>query len=72
MNQQEDRLKFVVYCIEILKDLFHTSGNSIWILLNKYGIDEILYNEYDELHSHGKVYIIEYIAKELRARGENI
>ena len=69
---EDKAMNFVIYCIEILKDIFHTSGSDIYRVLRKHGLIELIYDNYEDLHSMGRIYLINYIVDILRNRGEQI
>jgi hypothetical protein len=68
----DDKIKFLVYCLEIYKTANKTNGRQVMRLFNQYGIDEYIVNCYDALHTTGPEYIINDISELLEEKKRRI
>jgi len=70
MKCNDVRLKFCVYIINQLSQLFNKPTYIIFQLLSESGIlDEYIINCYDTLHTLGREYLVDDIAGMLRDKG---
>lgn len=63
-----DKIKFVVYCIEEYKDAKGIKGKNVIDLFNRYGVIEYICDYYEALHTTGRQYIVDDISKYIEAR----
>lgn len=63
-----DKMKFVVYCIEEYKDAKGINGKNVIDLFNRYGVIEYICDYYEALHTTGRQYIVDDISRYIKAR----
>lgn len=63
-----DRLDFLVYCIESYKNANGLKGREAIELFNKYRVIEYINASYEALHTTGREYIIEDLNIYINAR----
>ena len=67
-----DKLNFIVYCIEEYKSAKGMNGKSVMDLFNRYRVVDYITDYYEALHTTGRQYIVEdismYIAQRQAAR----
>ena len=56
-----ERLRFMVFCIEVYKNEKHMNGKETLELFNKYSVLEYIKSFYEVLHTTGVKYIVEDI-----------
>lgn len=71
-NYEEQIIEFVSFCIENFKVVYKMPGKEVANLFNEKGVIEFLISDYDILHTQGKEYILEQIARFLEKRGYDI
>lgn len=64
----DDRIDFVVYCIEEYKYAEHLTGKKVIELFNRYRVIEYIQTYYEALHTTGARYIVEDINLYIAAR----
>ncbi|MBX4268000.1 DUF3791 domain-containing protein [Clostridium estertheticum] len=64
----EDKLDFLVYCIENYKNAKSLKGKEALDLFNNYRVFEYINASYEALHTTGREYIIEDISIYINAR----
>lgn len=68
----KEHIEFLIYCIEICKDCLHDSGSRIYKLFKQTGVLQLIYEQYEELHTMSVIAIKQYIIDALRVRGIEI
>lgn len=66
----DDRLDFLVYCIESYKNANGLKGREIIELFNKYRVIDYINASYEALHTTGREYIIDDLNIYINARRE--
>lgn len=64
----DDKLDFMVYCIENYKNVKGLKGWEVVEIFNKYNVFEYIKESYEALHTTGKEYIIEDIKIYINSR----
>lgn len=64
----DDRIDFVVYCIEEYKYAEHLTEKKVIELFNRYRVIEYIQTYYEALHTTGARYIVEDINLYIAAR----
>ena len=64
----DDKLDFLVYCIESYKNAEMLNGKEALEVFNKYRVFDYISSCYEALHTTGKKYIIEDINIYINAR----
>lgn len=63
-----NRLDFMVYCIEIYKNVKGLKGKDVLELFNRYRVFDYIKATYEALHTTGKDYIVEDLDIYINAR----
>lgn len=64
----EEKINFIVYCIEEYRAEKHMSGKEVIELFNRYGVIDYIRAYYDALHTTGRRYIVDDIQAYISAR----
>lgn len=66
----DEKLNFIVYCIEEYKSAKGLSGKNVIELFNQYGVIDYIQNHYEALHTTGRQYIVDDICMYIESRRE--
>ena len=58
MDADSKVVEFVSFCIEMYAREYDMSGSDVAALLEKHGLIDYLFSNYEELHSQGKEFIV--------------
>lgn len=64
----DDKLNFIVYCIEEYKAAKGMNGKSVMDLFNRYHVIDYIREYYEALHTTGRQYIVEDIRMYIESR----
>lgn len=64
----DDKINFIVYCIEEYKNAKEMSGKSVIDLFNRYRVIDYIRDYYEALHTTGRQYIVDDISMYIKAR----
>lgn len=64
----DDRINFVVYCIEEYKAAKGLDGKGVIDLFSRYGVIDYIHDCYEALHTTGRQYIVDDISMYIAAR----
>lgn len=64
----DNKISFVVYCIEEYKAAKGLNGKGVIDLFNHYRVIDYIHNYYESLHTTGRQYIIDDISMYIEAR----
>lgn len=64
----DDKINFIVYCIEEFKNAKGMNGKSVIDLFNRYHVIDYIRDYYEELHTTGRQYIVDDISMYIEAR----
>ncbi|MDD2433478.1 MAG: DUF3791 domain-containing protein [Clostridia bacterium] len=64
----DDRLDFLVYCIESYKNAKGLKGKEVMELFNRYRVVDYIKASYEALHTTGKEYIVDDLNIYINAR----
>lgn len=64
----EEKLNFIVYCIEEYKSAKGLSGKNVIELFNHYRVIDYIQDYYEALHTTGRQYIVDDISMYIEAR----
>ncbi len=64
----DDRLGFLVYCIESYKNAKGLKGKEVMELFNRYRVVDYIKASYEALHTTGKEYIVDDLNIYINAR----
>ncbi|MDD2401385.1 MAG: DUF3791 domain-containing protein [Clostridia bacterium] len=67
----DDKLDFLVYCIENYKNTKQLKGKEAIELFNKYRVFDYIKASYEALHTTGKEYIIDDLDIYINARNQS-
>lgn len=63
-----DKLNFIVYCIEEFKSAKGMNGKSVIQLFNRYRVVDYIADYYEALHTTGRRYIVDDISMYIAQR----
>lgn len=66
----DDKINFIVYCIEEYKNARGMNGKSVIELFNRYGVIDYIRKYYEALHTTGRQYIVDDISLYIETRQE--
>jgi hypothetical protein len=66
----DNKIKFLVYCIELYKGAKKLSGRQVIALFTQYNIMDYIINCYGALHTTGEQYIIQDIDEYIATRSK--
>ena len=64
----DDKINFIVYCIEEYKSAENLTGKAVIDLFNRYRVIEYIRAYYEALHTTGRQYIVDDINLYIKAR----
>ena len=64
----DDKMSFIVYCIEEYKNAENLTGKAVIDLFNRYRVIEYIRAYYEALHTTGRQYIVDDINLYINAR----
>lgn len=64
----DDKMNFIVYCIEEYKAAKGLNGKGVIELFNQYRVIDYIRDYYEALHTTGRQYIVEDISMYIEAR----
>ena len=64
----DDKINFIVYCIEEYKSAENLTGKAVIDLFNRYRVIEYIRAYYEALHTTGRQYIVDDINLYINAR----
>ncbi len=64
----DDKIDFVVYCIEEYKEAKGLDGKGVIELFNRYRVIDYIRDYYEALHTTGRQYIVDDISTYIEAR----
>lgn len=64
----DDKIDFVVYCIEEYKEAKGLDGKGVIELFNRYRVIDYVRDYYEALHTTGRQYIVDDISTYIEAR----
>ena len=64
----DDRINFIVDCIEEYKNSKEMDGKTVIELFNKYRVIDYIRNHYEALHTTGRNYIVDDITMYIESR----
>ena len=68
----DDKLDFLVYCIENYKNVKGLNGKQIIELFNRYRVLDYIKASYEALHTTGKEYIIDDLDSYINTRKQMV
>ena len=64
----DDKINFIVYCIEEFKNAKGMNGKSVIDLFKRYHVIDYIRDYYEALHTTGRQYIVDDISMYIEAR----
>lgn len=64
----DEKINFIVYCIEEFKSAKGLSGKNVIDLFNHYRVIDYIQDYYEALHTTGRQYIVDDISMYIEAR----
>ena len=58
----DDKINFLIYCVEEYKAENSMDGKSVIELFNRYGVFDYIFDYYESLHTTGRQYIVDDIS----------
>ena len=68
----DEKINFIVYCIEEYKSAKGMNGKSVIDLFNRYRVIDYIRDYYESLHTTGRQYVVDDISMYIEARQSSV